>query len=55
MRWSRAVHHLEELADVCADMATRPPTIYPLRVTALWTFGEVLAGQDDLDSLSPDG
>jgi hypothetical protein len=52
MKWSRAVHHLEELAGVCADMATRPATIFPLRVTALWTFGEVLAGShDDLEHL----
>jgi hypothetical protein len=53
MRWSRAVYHLEELAGVCADMATRPATIFPLRVTALWTFGDVLATSghqpDDLD------
>ena len=51
MKWSRAVHHLEDLAQVCAEMATRPAAIFPLRVTALWTFGEVLAGRDDLDSL----
>ena len=49
MKWSRAVHHLEELAHVCADMAGRPATIFPLRVTALWAFGEVLTSQDDLD------
>jgi hypothetical protein len=51
MKWSRAVHHLEELARVCEDMAGRPATIFPLRVTALWTFGAVLASRDDLDSL----
>ena len=51
MKWSRAVHHLEELASACADMATRPATIFPLRVTALWTFGDVLESQEDLDSL----
>lgn len=51
MKWSRAIHHLEELAQLCADMAGRPPTIFPLRVTALWAFGEVLASQDDLDCL----
>jgi hypothetical protein len=49
MRWSRAVHHLEELTYVCADMARRPATIFPLRVTALWTFGEVLSSRGDLD------
>jgi hypothetical protein len=51
MKWSRAVHHLEELTHVCADMSGRPATIFPLRVTALWTFGEVLTSRDDLDSL----
>jgi hypothetical protein len=51
MKWSRAVHHLEELAHSCADMAGRPATIFPLRVTSLWTFGEVLDTQDDLDWL----
>ena len=49
MKWSRAVHHLQELAYVCADMAGRPAAIFPLRVTALWAFGEVLTSQDDLD------
>lgn len=52
MKWSRAVHHLEELAHSCADMAGRPATIFPLRVTSLWAFGEVLDTQDDLDWLS---
>jgi len=51
MKWSRAVHHLEELAHSCADMAGRPATIFPLRVTSLWAFGEVLDSQDDLDWL----
>jgi hypothetical protein len=32
-------------------MATRPATIFPLRVSALWTFGEVLTSRDDLDYL----
>jgi len=52
MKWSRAVHHLEELAHSCADMAGRPTTIFPLRVTSLWGFGDVLDTQDDLDWLS---
>jgi hypothetical protein len=51
MKWARAVHHLEGLAHICEDMAGRPATIFPLRVTALWTFGEVLTSRDDLDSL----
>ena len=36
---------------MCADMARRPATIFPLRVTALWTFGEVLDCRRDLDYL----
>lgn len=51
MKWSRAVHHLEELAQSCADMAGRPTDIFPLRVTALWAYGDVLTSQDDLDCL----
>jgi hypothetical protein len=51
MKWSRAIHHLEELQQTCAEMTSRPATIFPLRVTALWTFGEVLTNRDDLDFL----
>ncbi len=51
MKWTRAVHHLEELAQVCADMSGRPATIFPLRVTSLWTFGAVLTNRDDVDAL----
>jgi hypothetical protein len=49
MKWSRAVHHLEELAHACADMAPLPATIFPLHVTQLWAYGEVLTSRDDLD------
>jgi hypothetical protein len=52
MKWSRAVHHLEELASSCADMAELPATIFPLHVTQLWAYGDVLASRDDLDWLS---
>jgi hypothetical protein len=48
MKWTRAVHHLEELANACADLAQRPESIFPLRVTALWTFGELLDSRADL-------
>jgi hypothetical protein len=51
MKWSRAVHHLEELAQACADMAGRPATIFPLRVTQLWTYAGLLTSRDDLDAL----
>lgn len=51
MKWSRAIHHLEELAHACSDMTTRPAAIFPLRVSALWSFGDVLATPKDLDNL----
>ena len=51
MKWSRAVHHLEELASECARMAGLPTTIFPLRVTALWTYSDVLTSRDDLQYL----
>jgi hypothetical protein len=51
MKWTRALHHLEQLATACADLATRPATIFPLRVTELWTFGEILDSRDDVSVL----
>jgi hypothetical protein len=42
MKWTRAVHHLESLASACAEMATRPASIFPLRVLELWAAGEIL-------------
>ncbi|SDD08720.1 hypothetical protein SAMN05216174_10757 [Actinokineospora iranica] len=42
MKWTRAVHHLETLASTCADMATRPVSIFPRRVGELWAAGEIL-------------
>ena len=51
MKWSRAVHHLEELAHSCADVAQLPTSVFPLHVTQLWAYGEVLASRDDLDWL----
>ncbi|MDP9398464.1 MAG: hypothetical protein M3P96_11890 [Actinomycetota bacterium] len=52
MKWTRAVHHLEALAQTCADMSTRPASIFPLRVTQLWAAGEVLSGPRDLDVIT---
>jgi len=51
MKWSRAVHHLDELAHACADMAERPVTAFPLRVIELWAYADVLTSHDDLDCL----
>ncbi|MCU1688020.1 MAG: hypothetical protein JWQ81_8759 [Amycolatopsis sp.] len=49
MKWTRAVHHLEELVDQCAEMAERPTSIVPLRVVQLWAFGDILGEQQDLE------
>lgn len=51
MKWSRAVHHVESLAQACAEMAGRPATIFPLRVTQLWVAGEILGPPVELDSV----
>jgi hypothetical protein len=53
VNWTRAVHHLDALARSCADMATRPATIFPLRVRQLWAVGDLLGpARDDLDSIT---
>ncbi|GLZ38854.1 hypothetical protein [Actinokineospora sp. NBRC 105648] len=51
MKWTRAVHHVQSLAETCAEMATRPASIFPLRVSALWVAGEVLGKAADLDEI----
>ena len=52
MKWTRAVHHLETLAESCADMATRPTQIFPLRVVQLWAYGDVLGEPQDLEAVT---
>lgn len=52
MKWTRAVWHLETLAQTCADMITKPTSIFPLRVEELWAFGDVLGAQRDLDAVA---
>ena len=49
VKWSRAVHHLESLAQSCAHMATQPTAIFPLRVTQMWAVGDILGPERDLD------
>ncbi|HVK25742.1 MAG TPA: hypothetical protein VM677_30650 [Actinokineospora sp.] len=51
MKRARALHHLRTTAETCADMATRPQSIFPLRVDQLWVAGEILTPADDLDSV----
>jgi hypothetical protein len=52
MKWTRAVHHLESLAAACDDLAPRPVSMFPLRVTALWAVGDLLGSPRDLDFLT---
>ena len=51
MQWTRAMHHLETLAETCAEMTTRPASIFPLQVTHLWAVGEVLDGPRELEAV----
>jgi hypothetical protein len=52
MKWARAVHHVESLSATCADMATRPSSIFPLRVTQLWAVGDILGPPRDLETVT---
>jgi hypothetical protein len=52
VKWARAVHHVESLAQACADMATRPASIFPLRVTELWAVGDILGSARDLETVT---
>ncbi|SDI77895.1 hypothetical protein SAMN05192558_112100 [Actinokineospora alba] len=52
MKRIRALHHLRTVADTCADMATRPESIFPLRVRELWAAGEILEPVDELDAVT---
>jgi hypothetical protein len=52
MNWARAVHHVESLAQSCADMATRPSSIFPLRVTQMWVVGDLLGTPRDLETVT---
>ncbi|WP_459645333.1 DUF7711 family protein [Kineococcus sp. NUM-3379] len=42
MRTTRALGHVEALARTCAEMATRPASLFPLRVAELWVAGPLL-------------
>ncbi len=52
MKWARAVHHVESLAQSCADMATRSSSIFTLRVTQLWAVGDLLGPARDLETVT---
>ena len=52
MKWTRAVHHLRELADKCAELASLPQSFYRFRVVQLWAVGDILGAARDLDWVS---
>jgi hypothetical protein len=52
VKWIRAVHHVESLAKSCADMATMPASMFPLRVVELWAVGDILGPPCDLDTVT---
>ena len=47
MKWSRAIHHVETLAQACTE--TMGSSIYSLRVTGLWAAGDLLEPPQDRD------
>jgi hypothetical protein len=52
VKWTRAVHHLRELAEKCAELDGQPRSFYRFRVVALWAVGEILGAARDLDRVS---
>ncbi|MGW5051744.1 DUF7711 family protein [Actinokineospora sp. NPDC004072] len=50
MKWSRAVHHLTDLAESCARLADSP--VVALRVTELWVAGDLLGPVADVDTVT---
>jgi hypothetical protein len=52
VNWNRAVHHVETLAQTCADLAGRESSIFALRVTALWAVGDILGQPRELDTVT---
>jgi hypothetical protein len=48
----RAVHHLEALGQTCAEMATRPRSMFSLRVVQLWAVGEILGAVRDVETVT---
>ncbi len=51
MKWGRAVHHVESLAQSCAEMSSKP--FFSLTVTQLWAVGDILGPKlDELEWLT---
>jgi hypothetical protein len=52
VKWTRAVHDLEALAQSCAEMATRPRSVFSLRVVQLWAVGDILGAVRDVETVT---
>ncbi|GAA0652173.1 hypothetical protein GCM10010174_89870 [Kutzneria viridogrisea] len=52
MKWTRAVHHVEALAEKCAELAANPSPIFTLRVVQVWAVGDLLGPQRELDRVT---
>jgi hypothetical protein len=52
VKWTRAVHHLEALAQACAEMGTQPRSMFSLRVVQLWAVGDILGAVRDLETVT---
>ncbi|MDX8047809.1 hypothetical protein SK571_00310 [Lentzea sp. BCCO 10_0798] len=48
MKWTRAVHHLAELAEKCGDL---PASFFRFQVVEVWVFGELLDVPRDVDTI----
>jgi hypothetical protein len=46
------VHHLEALAQACAEMGTQPRSMFSLRVVQLWAVGDILGAVRDLETVT---
>ncbi|WP_167976514.1 DUF7711 family protein [Lentzea indica] len=46
MKWTRAVHHLAELAEKCGEL---PASFFRFQVVELWVFGDLLDVPRDVD------
>lgn len=51
MKRSRATHHLQSLAETCAELAANPGPVITLHVRALWAHGQILDPDPELDSV----
>jgi hypothetical protein len=52
VKWTRAEHHLEALTQTCAEMATRPRSMFSLRVVQLWAVGDILSAVRDVETVT---